>query len=240
MKNLILSDKIKGGNNMIDKTTFTSRINFVDSKTFDGFRRGAYVDFRKEGEFSTKKLSNMQKYKNKLEQMINLKKMNLSRTDVVAADEFYTEGVRTCTSGGVIDLKTGKCAGFHFYDSLDNIGKIDEMIANIFDRVPNPDRALILGGKNLKFSNYSLPIFEKIAEAIMSRIKNVTVFREHQYPFSETDMHYSLKNDSWTIYSMFRPVTEIKERYISSNEDLGKCFREIKIADGDDLDFINV
>ena len=240
MKNLILSDKIKGENNMIDKTTFTSRINFVNSKTFDGFKRGAYVDFRREGEFNTKKLSNMQKYKNKLEQIISSKAMNLSRSDVVAADEFYTDGVRTCTSGGVIDLKTGKCAGFHFYDSLNNMEKIDEMIANIFDKVPNPDRALILGGKNLKCSNYSLPIFEKIAEAIKSRIKNVTVFREHLYPFSETDMHYSLKNDTWTIHSMFRPVTEIKEQYISSNKDLGNCFREIKIADGDDLNYIKV
>ncbi|MBO6256497.1 hypothetical protein J6N69_00470 [bacterium] len=226
--------KVNNRNNIV----FGSRINFVDSKTFDDFRRGAYVDFRKEGGFSAKSLSRAQKYKNKFEQMINPPKMNMSRTDVILSDEFYTEGVRTCTAGGVIDLKSGKCLGFHFYDSLDNMKKVDEMIANIFDKIPNPDGALILGGKNLKCSNYSLPIFEKITEAILSKIKRVTVLREHLYPFSETDMHYSLKNDTWTIYSMFRPVTEIKERYISSKSDLQNCFREVKIAASDSVNFI--
>jgi hypothetical protein len=112
------------------------------------------------------------------------------------------------------------------------------MLDAIFELVPNPDRALLLGSKKLKFSPYSIPIFDKILEGLSKRIKNITVFREHIFPYSESDLHYSLKDDTWTIRSMFRPLTDYKEYDILSKETLEKSFKEIKLADGDCIQFV--
>ena len=52
-------------------------------------------------------------------------------------------------------------------------------------------------------------------------------------------MHYSLKDDIWTIRSMFRPLTDYKEYDILSKETLEKSFEEIKLADGDCITFLD-
>ncbi len=207
--------------------SFKSRINFVDRKVFDKFQKGIYVDFRPNNDFSA------------LDMLMTKPspKIKHPRMDVIKAKEFYTDTVRTCTAGGVINTKTGDAVGFHIYDSLDNLEKTDDILENIFGKIENPDRALIIGSKNLKFSYFSIPIFKKIFEGISERIKNITIFREHTFPFSESDIHYSAKNDTWTIRSMYRPLTDIKEIDIQSNEDLNKCFKEIKLANGDEISF---
>ena len=209
-----------------DNVSFTSRINFVDAKTFEKFRRGAYIDFRTSS--SIKNVQNGQKpWFAKFES-----------SDIVNADEFYTDEIRTCSAGGVIDLKTGNCAGFHFLDNLDNLIDIKHRINAVFRLVPNPDRALILGSKKLTCSKYSIQIFEEVLNALKSKIKDVTVFREHIFPYSETDFHYSLKNDTWTIHSMYRPLADIKIHPVDSKLKLDSCFREIEIADGDSIHFV--
>ena len=201
----------------MDNIQFTSRINFVNEKTFDNFRKGIYVDFR-------------EPYKTELFG----KKI---RTNIVKADEFYTDTVRTCTAGGIINHKTGDCTGFHIFDNYENSQRTNDILEEIFKRVKNPDRAFILGGKNLTVSEYSMPIFEKICNGIKKRVANVTIFKEHIFPYSETNMHYSAKEDTWTIQSMYRPLTDIKSFDILSKEDMVKCFKEIEIADGDVLSF---
>lgn len=212
-----------------DKVSFTSKINFVDAKTFDKFRRGVYVDFRPENNISDRKNAILPWFKKYI------------RHDVVKADEFYTDQVRTCTAGGVIDTKTGQCAGFHFFDSLDNALETKQMLGSIFRLVPNPDRALILGGKRLSFANYSLPIFEEILQGLKAKIDNVTVFKEHLFPHSESHLHYSLKDDTWTINSVFRYKTNLLvDHNIDERNLLNKCFNEIEIADGDSLNFIDI
>ena len=216
---------------MTNNVSFTSRINFVDSKTFDRFMKGAYVDFRTDHGLIPP---------NKINERIVSKltgKPIYKRSDVLEADEFYTDTVRTCTAGGIVDTKTGKAVGFHIYDSDANADKTDEILDNIFAYIPNPDRALVLGSKKLKGSVYSIPIFQKILEGIKKRVQNVSVFNEHIFPYSETDMHYSLKNDTWTIRSMYRPLMDYKEYEIESKDDLAKCFRDFKIADGDFITF---
>lgn len=208
--------------------SFTSRIRFVDRKVFDKFcQKGIYVDFRPDNDMSALDMMMLKPSKNIVH----------PRLDVLKADEFYTDTVRTCTAGGVVDTKTGEAVGFHIFDSLDNLEKTDDILENIFGRVKNPDRAVILGSKGLKIACESIPIFQKLYEGISKRVKNVTIFREHLFPFSESDMHYCAKTDTWTIRSMYRPITDFREHNIKSKDELEKCFREVKLADGDTLEF---
>ena len=209
----------------VDKVSFTSRINFVDAKTFEKFRTGSYIDFRRDINFRNEDANSPWFAK-------------IVHSDIVKAKKFYTDEIRTCTAGGVIDSKTGECAGFHFFDSLENHENTDLMLEAIFSLVPNPDRALILGGKKLAVADYSMPIFEKILKGLKSKIENVTVFKEHFYPFSESDLQYNIKKDTWTIHSMYRPLTEIKTYCVNSKDRLKNCFKEVEIAKGDSLDFI--
>ena len=57
-------------------------------------------------------------------------------------------------------------------------------------------------------------------------------------PWSESDIHYSVKDDTWTIHSMYRPLTHYKEREVTSIEDLNEAFKSVKLAEGDSL-YIN-
>jgi len=210
-----------------DRISFTSKINFVDGKTFEKFYRGKYIDFRPENNFSNPQKFHWPWFKKSL------------RNDIIKADEFYTDNVRTCTAGGVIDSNTGQCAGFHIYDSYDNAVDADKLLEAIFTLVPNPERAMILGSKRLSFANYSLPVFEEILEGLKSKIKNITIFREHIFPYSETHFHYSLKKDTWTIRSLFRYPTDLMyDREVLDSKALHECFKEIKIANNDKLNFV--
>lgn len=206
--------------------SFKSRINFVDAKTFDRFRRGDYIEFRADNNLSAFDLLMLKCSKD----------IRRPRIDVLKSDEFYTEAVRTCTAGGVIDTKTGEAAGFHIYDSLDNLENIDNILDNIYGNVKNPDRALILGSKDRRLSSYSIPIFQKIYEGIAKRVRNITIFKEYIFPFSESDLHYSLADDTWTIHTMFKGKNDMREHHILSEEDLDKCFKEFIIANGDTLE----
>ena len=216
----------------MDNLSFTSRINFVDKKTFENFRRGTYIDFRPDNDLSFLDLQKIREIEKELGS-----KINHPRLDVVKADEFSTDSVRTCTAGSVVDTVNGEAAGFHTYDSLSNFEHVDDILDNLFWRVKNPDRAFLIGSKNLKGSEFSCPIFQKLYEGIAKHVKNVTIFREHLFPFSESDFHYSLKNDTLTINSMYKPLTDWREFDIKSKEDLNKCFKEIKVADGDIVTF---
>ena len=209
----------------MNEVTFKSRINFVNRIQYDKIEKDNYIKFLE----LNKKVSQIPTLFKK-EPMCN-------RTDILKSQDFYTEGVRTCTAGGVINTKTGEAAGFHIFDNLYNDENVDEILENIFDKVKNPDRALLLGSKLLKCSIYSIPIFQKIYDGISKRIKNVTIFREHVFPFSESNLNYSLKDDTWTIQSMYRPFYTHKEFDVESMDDLYKCFKEIKIADGDTVEF---
>ena len=211
-----------------DKISFTSRINFVDAKTFDKFRRGAYVEFQKDLNFMCAQNSTSPWF------------AKLVRPDIVKADEFFTDEVRTCTAGGVIDTKTGQCAGFHLFDCLSNFRGANKIIDNIFSLVPNPDRALNLGSKDLVYAEFSTRLFEQILEGLKSKIKDITVFKKHVFSSSESDLHYSLKDDTWTIHSMFHcPLESFHDQEVINPEALKKCFKEVKIADGDSLNFLS-
>lgn len=212
--------------------SFTSRIKFVSGNKFQELARGQYVDFRNEQILNHIDMARKEKLKKIYGQGIK----NL-RLDVLKADEFYTDSVRTCTAGGVVNTKTGEAAGFHIYDSFDNYDETDDILENIFGRVKNPDRALLIGSKKLDVAQYSTEIFKQIKEGIMKRVPKVTLFREHTFPYSESNLCYLSEPDTWIINSMYRPLTDYKEYDVLTKQDLDKCFKEVKIADGDVLLF---
>lgn len=193
----------------VDNVSFTSKINFVDAKTFYyKFRQGLYVDPRDVDEF------------------------------VCKSNEIFTDEVRTCTAGGVIDFNNSVVGAFHFFDDFDNNLALGRFLKELFGKIQNPQRALIVGGKQLRNSIYSIPNFTEICKGIKERVPKVTVFGEHKFPWSETDIHYSLKDDTWTIHSMYRPYNDYKEHEVLSLEDLHEAYKSVELAEGDSL-YIN-
>ncbi len=188
-----------------EKITFTSRINFVDAKTFEKFRKGQYVNFR---------VRNHLTYK---------------------ANEIYTDEVRTCTAGYVTDLETKKVEGFHYYDDLLNYIGIDDLKDKLSKTIEKTSRALLIGGKDLKSAKFSLLNLDMLVEFFKNKTPNLTLFKQHNFPWSESNFHYDIKTDTCTIHSMFRPHTEIKQKDVLTKDDLLFAFKEIKIADGDEL-----
>ena len=192
-----------------DSVSFTSKINFVDAKTFYyKFRRGMYINPRDTDEF------------------------------IIKGDEIFTDEIRTCTGGGVVDFSNSVVGGFHFFDDFDNNQALERFFKELFEKIKNPQRALIVGGKQLKNSIYSLPNFAEICKGIREKVPKVTVFGEHKLPWSETDIHYSIKDDTWTIHSMYRPITDYKEHEVLSLDDLHEAYKSVNLAEGDSL-YIN-
>jgi len=213
---------------MSNDISFKMNINIVDAAAFDRIKGGANIDWRPPHKL-------ISKYK-------ELKDLGLGsligRQDVLKADEFKTLNIRTCTGGLTSDSKTGTGAGFHYFDDAKNYEDIGGFLKYLFNLNPNPDRAFLVGGKNLSKNEYSLPIMNLFLEVFKIKIPNLTYFCEHRYPYSETDFHFSQKDDTVTVCSMFHSPIEVIERYVSSVDDLKKCYKRIHIADGDQL-FIN-
>lgn len=191
----------------MDNITFKSKINFVTDHAFHQLKHGKYVDFVP------------------------------IEDSIVKADEFFTEAVRTCSAGGIIDTKNNEAVGFHIFDTEETFKNIQSIIDKIFGALKNPDKCLLLGGKNLKNSEYSIDIFETIRRACAERLNSVTSFEIHTLPWSESDLHYSLKDDTWNIHTMFRTNLDYKERSILSNDDLANNFKYIYTAKDDIINF---
>ena len=213
---------------MSNDISFKMKINFVDAKAFAKIKGGVYIDWQPPHKV-------VSKYNEWAD--LGLKSI-IKRQDIVHADEFRTANVRTCTGGGIIDLKNSGSSGFHYYDDKTNYNNIVDFLKKLFEVNKNPDSAFVIGGKNLLHNEYSLPIMNTILEIFKLKIPKVTYFCEHGFPYSETDFHYSRKDDTLTICSMFRSPTELTEHHVSSPEDLKKCYKRIHIADGDEL-YIN-
>jgi len=192
----------------INNLSFTSKINFVDKADFEKVVKGEYVDFSKDPAY------------------IN---------SVRKADDYYTYAVRTCGAGGIHSSKTGESAGYHSYDCQQMYQNLDFFVDRFFKNVENPDQALLLGGKHLADSPYSMRQFLKLKELLEDRVENVSVIEEHVFPWSESDIYYSGKDDTYTIYSMYRPYTDFREHAVLSPEELKVAFKKIKIAPSDTL-----
>ena len=139
--------------------------------------------------------------------------------------EFHTQDIADCIAGGIIHPKK-KNVGFHITSAY-------RLKAPPFDILGQPDRALLIGSKDSMFSRNSLANFKTMKEYLEKTVKHLSFFQEHKPILSSSSIHYSDKDDTWTICTGYRLLSEIK----SLNE-LLEVFRKVKISDGDRL-FIN-
>lgn len=184
--------------------TFTSKIKFVDRKFYNALEKHNEIKYQH------------------------------NCSNILKADEFYSEDIRTCTGGGLVK-PFEEAEGFHFWNDLPNIKNFPENINKLFRYVRNPERGLLVGSKDLKGSPYSVEMFAKFKKVFLDRIKNVTLFEKHRYTNSGTNYHYSKKYDTWTLYTTFRRENEAGLQTIKTLNDLLECFENISIAKGDRL-----
>lgn len=150
-------------------------------------------------------------------------------------DEFYSVQLRTCTGGGIVE-PDNKVVGFHFYDCENNVSNAEQNVEDLFKKAPNAQRGLVIGGKKLRFAPYSLEQFDKIKEKFLEKLPAVSVFQTHSYPDSETNYHYSVDDDEWTINTQFSVLPgHPKVHDVTTLEKLKSAFDKIFIADGDEL-----
>lgn len=157
--------------------------------------------------------------------------------NILKADEFYSEGIKTCTGGGVV-IPFKEAEGFHFWDDMTNKKKFPDIVNSLFRFVKNPQRALLVGSKNLDDSPYSIEQFERFKKVFTERIKNVSLFERHRYENAQTHYIYSLNDDTWTLFSEYQKGKNIRYNQVKNLKALKECFENIFIADGDRL-FIN-
>ena len=147
---------------------------------------------------------------------------------------FYSEEIRTCTGGGLVN-PFKEAEGFHFWDDLPNKKNFDILINRLFRFVKSPEHGLLVGGKDLKNSPFSMEQFLRFKKVFLERVKNVSFFQKHNYEYSETHFHYSLDTDTWTLCSSFLDSNPDRYRTVNKIADLRKCFDKISIAEGDKL-----
>jgi len=187
--------------------SFTSRINFIPERVFDNIiNKGSFIDWAQ------------------------------PETMIKKADsDIWTYGIRTCTAGGIINSKTKEVVGFHIYDNEDNFLNIDTLLKRLFKLMPNADGALIIGGKDIYNRRYSTPIFNKIKEALLQNIPNVTIFEKHKIPNSESNICYSALKDEWYLNTIYSRGFSAKLENVKNKKELCDNFEKIQISKNDIL-----
>lgn len=135
--------------------------------------------------------------------------------NILKADEFYSEGIKTCTGGGLV-IPFKEAEGFHFWDDMTNKKKFPDIVNSLFRFVKNPQRALLVGSKKLDDSPYSIEQFECFKKVFTERIKNVSLFERHRYENAQTHYIYSLDNDTWTLFSEYQKGKNIRYNQVKS------------------------
>lgn len=154
--------------------------------------------------------------------------------NIIKADEFYSEGIKTCTGGGLVK-PFKEAEGFHFWDDLTNKKKFPQIINSLFRFVKNPQQGLLVGSKELDVSPYSIEQFERLKKIFLERVKNVSLFERHRYENSQTHYHYSLDTDTWTLFSEYRKSDNSQYIQVKDLEKLKDCYENISIARTDRL-----
>ena len=149
--------------------------------------------------------------------------------------DIWTSSVRSCTAGGVVD-KNG-AIGFHIYDIKENLNKVKDGFLNILKTaVDKPKSAIVLGSKDLKGSEESVPMFNEIEKNVKELVRP-SVFKTHKNITAESDLGYEKSTDSWYIVTSHRknPMLMTNPIEIKTAEDLKNGFEKINIAPQDKL-----
>lgn len=213
---------------MSNDISFKMKVNIVDAAAFDKIKGGVNIDWKPPHKI-------ISKYKEWAD--LGLSSL-IKRQDFVVADEFRTTNVRTCFGFGTMNKECCISNGGHYLDDKENYKNILDYIKLIFKSNPNPDSAFAIGGKNLLNNEYSLPNMNFFLDIFKLKIPNLTCFCEHKLPYSETDFHYSLKDDVLTICTTYNTQPTANEYNISTPEEINMCYRKVHLADGDEL-YIN-
>lgn len=148
---------------------------------------------------------------------------------------FNIKTIRTCSAFGINDAKEN-ALGSHIYDCLNNKQHLKDILSDVESAINwKPEGGLLIGSKTLNFRPYSRPIYMEIKEFMLRKIPKVSYFEEHLDTLSETDLHYDVKKDIWTICTRGFDKNNEKIISVSNIEDLKSRFRKIHIADGDIL-----
>ena len=184
--------------------SFKSNIRFVDRNTYNKLKKVNYINFW------------------------------YDKAHILKAKEFYSEGIKTCTGGGIINSQK-EAAGFHIWDNKTNKKNFNTIIASLFRYIKNPERALLIGSKELKDDKYSIEQFKNFKQVFQKKIKNVSLFEQHRFENSQTHYHYDSNTDTWTLFSEYRKNPNGIYLQIKNLKRLKECFKNISIAEGDKL-----
>lgn len=165
----------------------------------------------------------------------------MTKQSVQIANDFYTESIRTCTAGGFINTKIRQAVGFHFIDNVRWFNVYTKDILNHIFELINPDKCLLLGGKNLEKFSFSMEQFEYLKDFIGKRVEQLTIFEEHLFPLSETNLRYSINDDTWNINTIYKDKQNVyaEEHTLMTPEELKRCFKNVVISPDDELGFHN-
>lgn len=150
--------------------------------------------------------------------------------NAVSSPEFYTESVMDCTAGGITDHKKKKSMGFHITGEY-------RLKHPPFYMLGKAKNGLILGSKKTKYSVNSAPNYETIKNFLAQKVQNLSVFGQYRHKHAMSDMHYSLKDDTWTICTIYYNCGFRNLKEVTTPKRLLGTFKDIKIAKGDRLFF---
>ncbi|MBR6127974.1 hypothetical protein IKQ21_09850 [bacterium] len=157
-----------------------------------------------------------------------------AKTQIIKAEEFFLSNVESDISGGLIDTKNRTAIGFSFDGGITDNAQVRKFLKKLFRLIPNADRGLIIGAKDWKVSSSS-ENFDMISGKIRKKIPNVSMFREHIFHESESNVHYDLYNDEWTISTKYKPLKQENFIDVTSGDEIKMAFRHAKVAEGDTL-----
>ena len=83
--------------------------------------------------------------------------------------------------------------------------------------------------------------FEYLKDFIGKRVEQLTIFEEHLFPLSETNLRYSINDDTWNINTIYKDKQNVyaEEHTLMTPEELKRCFKNVVISPDDELGFHN-
>ena len=153
--------------------------------------------------------------------------------NIFRCNQFHSENIRTCTGGGLEDKKHN-ALGFHFWDDAPNKKNFTDIVVKLFRWMPEANRGILIGSKELEGNPYSREQFIRFKEVFTRRLDNVSLFEKHKNTCSETNFHHDTSTDTWSLSTSYVNDNG-KYKYVKTIKDLREAFENIKIAEGDTL-----